>query len=156
MPSNDSDTVRKNRYEVAIKLARVLADSYTLYLKSHNFHWNVTGPQFPQLHNLFEAQYQELAKAIDVIAERIRALGEPAPGSYSAFGKLTVLREAEGVPAALSMVQILADDHETVAETARQVLAIAQAAKDEATADLLIARIDAHDKAAWMLRATAA
>jgi starvation-inducible DNA-binding protein len=133
-------------------LCRLLADSYTLYLKTHNFHWNVKGPMFTTLHTLFETQYTELALAVDEIAERIRAVGATAPGSYAAFSKLTRIAEAESVPKALEMVEQLAKDQETVAESAAAVLKNAQAADDEVSADLAIGRMQVHEKNAWMLR----
>jgi len=133
-------------------LSRLLADSYTLYLKTHNFHWNVKGPMFTTLHTLFETQYTELALAVDEIAERIRAVGAPAPGSYAAFGKLTGIEESEKVPSAVEMVKQLAADQDTVASSARAVLEVAQAAEDEVSADLAITRMQVHEKNAWMLR----
>jgi starvation-inducible DNA-binding protein len=141
------------RKAIADGLARLLADTYTLYLKTHNFHWNVTGPQFNSLHLMFEGQYTELALAVDLIAERIRALGEPAPGSYSAFAKLSSISEADGVPKADEMVRILAEDQLAVVRTARAVFPLADAAHDEPTADLLTQRMQVHEKTAWMLRA---
>lgn len=144
----------KARRDIAGGLARLLADTYTLYLKTHNFHWNVTGPQFNSLHLMFEGQYTELALAVDLIAERIRALGEPAPGSYSAYAKLATIKEADGVPAADEMVRILAADQLAVVRTARSVFPLADAAHDEPTADLLTQRMQLHEKTAWMLRAT--
>jgi starvation-inducible DNA-binding protein len=141
------------RRAIAEGLSRLLADTYTLYLKIHNFHWNVTGPQFNSLHLMFEGQYTELALAVDLIAERIRALGEPAPGSYSAFAKLSTIKEADGVPSATDMVRILADDQLAVVRTARSVFPLADAAQDEPTADLLTQRMQVHEKTAWMLRA---
>ena len=144
------------RQAIAAGLSRLLADTYTLYLKTHNFHWNVTGPQFNSLHLMFETQYTELALAVDLIAERIRALGEPAPGSYSAFAKLSSIKEAEGVPAAEDMVRILAEDQLAVVRTARAVFPLADAAHDEPTADLLTQRMQVHEKTAWMLRANLA
>jgi starvation-inducible DNA-binding protein len=141
------------RRAIADGLSRLLADTYTLYLKTHNFHWNVTGPQFNSLHLMFEGQYTELALAVDLIAERIRALGEPAPGSYSAFAKLSTIKEAVGVPSATEMVRILADDQLAVVRTARSVFPLADAAHDEPTADLLTQRMQVHEKTAWMLRA---
>lgn len=145
----------EDRKVIAEGLSKVLADSYTLYLKTHNFHWNVTGPGFPQLHQLFEDQYTGLAAAVDEIAERIRILGFPAPGSYKEFAKLASIEEAEGVPQAKQMVEQLAADNEAVARTARSVFPAAESAHDEATVDLLTQRMAAHEKAAWMLRATA-
>lgn len=141
------------RRAIADGLSRLLADTYTLYLKTHNFHWNVTGPQFNSLHLMFEGQYTELALAVDLIAERIRALGEPAPGSYSVFAKLSTIKEADGVPAAADMVRILAEDQLAVVRTARSVFPFADAAHDEPTADLLTQRMQVHEKTAWMLRA---
>jgi starvation-inducible DNA-binding protein len=141
------------RRAIAEGLSRLLADTYTLYLKTHNFHWNVTGPQFNSLHLMFEGQYTELALAVDLIAERIRALGEPAPGSYSAFAKLSSISEATGVPKAEEMVRILAEDQLAVVRTARAVFPLADAANDEPTADLLTQRMQVHEKTAWMLRA---
>lgn len=134
-------------------LARVLADTYTLYLKTHNYHWNVTGPQFNTLHAMFMTQYSEMWAAIDTIAERIRALGAFAPGSYSDFARLATVREAAGVPPAEAMVAELAADQATVVRTAREVFALAEAANDQPTADLLTQRMQVHEKFAWMLRA---
>ena len=141
-----------NRKEISIGLSRLLADSYTLYLKTHNFHWNVTGSMFQTLHLMFEQQYTELSTAVDLIAERIRALGYPAPGSYREFGKLTSISEAEGAPSAKEMICQLVEAHETVIRTARAMFSIAERANDEATADLLTQRIQLHEKTAWMLR----
>lgn len=141
------------RRAIAGGLSRLLADTYTLYLKTHNFHWNVTGPQFNSLHLMFEGQYNELALAVDLIAERIRALGEPAPGSYSAYAALATVKEAEGVPAAEEMLRQLAEDQTIVVRTARAVFPLAEAANDEPTADLLTQRMQVHEKTAWMLRA---
>jgi len=141
-----------DRAAVATGLARLLADSYTLYLKTHNFHWNVTGPQFNTLHAMFEQQYTELAMAVDEIAERIRALGEFAPGSYAVFGKLTSIEEATDVPRAEAMTEQLMRGHEAVVRTARQVFPMAGKAGDEPTCDLLTQRMQVHEKAAWMLR----
>ena len=140
------------RREIAGGLSRVLADSYTLYLKTHNFHWNVTGPMFQTLHLMFEAQYGELALAVDLIAERIRALGVPAPGTYRQFGKLSAIKEEDGVPKAQEMIRLLVDGHETVARTARKVFKIAEGASDQPTCDLLTQRMQVHEKTAWMLR----
>ncbi|MEX0923767.1 MAG: Dps family protein [Rhodovibrionaceae bacterium] len=144
-----------DREAVAEGLKRVMADSYTLYLKTHNFHWNVTGPQFQTLHTMFEEQYTELWNAVDDIAERIRALGQHAPGSYKAFAKLTSLEETELVPKADEMVRQLAEDHEAVVRTARTVLHPAQEAEDEVTLGLLTDRMTVHEKTAWMLRSLA-
>lgn len=140
------------RREVAGGLARLLADSYTLYLKTHNFHWNVTGPMFQTLHTLFETQYTELATAVDEIAERIRALGETAPGSYQQFAALSSISEETGVPAAEDMIRQLVEGQEAVARTARSIFPAADAAGDEPTADLLTQRMHIHEKNAWMLR----
>ena len=140
------------RKDIVEGLSRVLADSYTLYLKTHNYHWNVTGPMFQTLHLMFETQYTELALAVDSIAERIRSLGEKAPGSYSEFGKLTSIKEETGVPGARDMIANLVVAHETVIRTARDVFPKADAANDEATADLMTQRIQLHEKTAWMLR----
>ena len=142
----------KDRRQIADGLSRVLADTYTLYLKTHNYHWNVTGPMFQPLHVLFEQQYNELALAVDTIAERIRALGHVAPGTYGAFAKLTSITEEDGVPAAMTMIANLVKGHETVARTAREVFSIADKANDQPTADLMTQRMEAHEKAAWMLR----
>ena len=138
--------------EVIDTLAELLADSYTLYLKTHNYHWNVTGPMFTTLHTLFETQYTELALAVDEIAERIRALGAAAPGSYTEFARLAAVKEARRVPKAPEMIRELAGDCDTVATTAQALVAAAQAAGDEASADLGIRRIQVAQKNAWMLR----
>ena len=140
------------RKEVAGGLSKVLADSYTLYLKTHNFHWNVTGPMFQTLHLMFEQHYNELALAIDEIAERIRALGFPAPGTYSEFAALSAVKEDAGVPPAMDMVRLLVDGHETVARTSREVFKVASAGDDQPTCDLLTRRMQVHEKTAWMLR----
>jgi len=142
----------KQREKIASGLARLLADSYTLYLKTHNFHWNVTGPMFNTLHLMFEGQYNELALAVDLIAERIRALDVQAPGSYREFGKLTSIKESEGWPEANEMIRQLVEGQETVARTARSVFPDAEAAGDQPTADLLTQRMQVHEKNAWMLR----
>ena len=141
-----------DRKEIADGLSRLLADSYTLYLKTHNFHWNVTGPMFNTLHTMFEGQYTELATAVDEIAERIRALGEPAPGSYAQFSELTVIAEETGTPKAEEMIRQLVEGQEAIARTARSVFPAAEKAGDEPTADLLTQRIQLHEKNAWMLR----
>jgi len=146
----------KDRQEISAGLARLLADSYTLYLKTHNYHWNVTGPQFNTLHQMFETQYSELAIAVDDIAERIRALGEPAPGSYKAYAKLTSIEEEEGLPSAEDMVRQLVKGQEAVVRTARKAFKAAEAANDEPTADLLTQRMQVHEKNAWMLRSMVA
>jgi starvation-inducible DNA-binding protein len=142
----------KDRKAIARGLSKVLADSYTLYLKTHNYHWNVTGPMFNTLHLMFEGQYTELAAAVDEIAERIRALDEPAPGSYKAFAKLTGIEEETDVPNAEEMIRQLVIGQETVVRTARDVFKIAEKANDEPTADLLTQRMQIHEKNAWMLR----
>lgn len=141
-----------DRKAIAEGLSRLLADSYTLYLKTHNFHWNVTGPMFQTLHTMFEQEYTELATAVDEIAERIRALGHPAPGSYAAYAKLSSIEEADGVPAAKDMIGQLVAGHEAVAKTARSVFPAAETGNDEVTADLLTQRMQVSEKAAWMLR----
>lgn len=133
-------------------LCKLLADSYTLYLKTHNYHWNVTGPMFTQFHTLFEEQYTELAGAIDEIAERIRALGAKAPGSFSDFMKLGTVKEDTSHPDAMQMVRNLAADHETIAASALKVVSVAEEVDDAASADLGTRRQDAHEKNAWMLR----
>ena len=140
------------RQEIADRLSALLADSYSLYLKTHNYHWNVTGPLFNTLHTMFEEQYTELAAAVDEIAERIRALGIKAPGSYSAFSGLTSIDEASGDENAEDMIRALVDGQETVARTARDAFPAADSANDEPTADLLTQRMQIHEKNAWMLR----
>lgn len=140
------------REDIAHGLSRILADTYTLYLKTHNFHWNVTGPTFQTLHLMFETQYTELALAVDVIAERIRSLGFPAPGTYKQFSALSSIKEEEGVPAAKDMIRLLLEGQEAVVRTARSLYESVEAAHDEATADLLTQRIQVHEKTAWMLR----
>lgn len=140
------------RAKIAEGLTRVLADTYTLYLKTHNYHWNVTGPMFNTLHTMFEAQYNELWMAVDEIAERIRSLGEYAPGSYGAYADLTSIEEDSGVPKAEAMLANLVKGHEAVARTAREVFPLAEDASDEPTADLLTQRMQASEKTAWMLR----
>lgn len=144
------------RKKIAEGLSRVLADTYALYLKTHAFHWNVTGPQFQALHGLFETQYTELAVAVDDIAERIRALGVFAPGSYSQFARLSSVKEETGVPAATDMVKQLVQDNEAVVRTARSVMPIAEEGNDEASVDLLVGRMRIHEKTAWMLRSMVA
>ena len=140
------------RKEIVAGLSALLADSYTLYLMTHNFHWNVTGPQFNSLHNMFMDQYTEQWNAIDVIAERIRALGFPAPGTYKEFVKLASIKEVEGVPKADDMVRHLVAAQEATARTARKLFATVDKANDQPTADVLTQRIDVHEKTAWMLR----
>ena len=143
----------KDRQKIAEGLSRVLADTYTLYLKTHNFHWNVTGPMFSTLHAMFMTQYTEIWGAVDLIAERIRALGFPSPGSYRDFGRLTTIAEADGVPPAEEMIRQLVAWQEAVARTARKVFPIAEKVDDQPTCDLLTQRMDVHEKNAWMLRA---
>ncbi|WNO61068.1 Dps family protein [Rheinheimera sp. MMS21-TC3] len=143
---------QEQRKSIAEGLAVLLADSYTLYLKTHNYHWNVTGPMFQSLHTLFEGQYQELAVAVDDIAERIRALGEFAPGSYKEFAKITTIQEAEGTPTAEEMIKDLVKGHEAIAKTSRNIVPIAGNASDEVTLDILTQRMTVHEKTAWMLR----
>jgi starvation-inducible DNA-binding protein len=142
----------QHRKQIADGLSRALADTYTLYLKTHNFHWNVTGPMFQTLHLMFEQHYNELALAVDAIAERIRALGFPAPGTYKQFSALSSIREEDGIPKATDMIRLLVDGHEAVARTARSVFTISDAANDQPTCDLLTQRMQIHEKTAWMLR----
>ena len=142
----------QDRQQIAEGLARLLADSYTLYLKTHNFHWNVTGPMFTTLHDLFEQHYTELATAVDEIAERIRALGVAAPGSYKQFSELSSIEEEIGVPGAQEMIRQLARDQEAVVRTARHIFSIVDRVNDEPSADLLTQRMQVHEKNAWMLR----
>ena len=142
----------KDRREIAESMSRLLADTYTLYLKTHNFHWNVTGPMFQTLHLMFETQYNELALAVDQIAERIRALGYPAPGSYADYAKLSSIKDAKGVPTATRMIADLVAGQEAVVRTARSVFPLVEKANDEPTADLLTQRMQTHEKTAWMLR----
>lgn len=141
-----------DREKLAKALSALLADSYTLYLKTHFFHWNVTGPMFQTLHLMFETQYTELALAVDLVAERIRSLGHVAPGSYVAFSRLSSVKESEEAPKATDMIKQLVEGHETVVRTARSLLPIAEAAHDESTADLVTQRLQLHEKTAWMLR----
>jgi starvation-inducible DNA-binding protein len=143
----------KDRAAIAAGLSRLLADTYTLYLTTHNFHWNVTGPMFNSLHAMFMAQYTELWNAVDPIAERIRSLGHVAPGSYAQFGKLSTVPDAPAQPPkALEMVAILVKGHEAVARTARELFPLVDKASDEPTADLLTQRLTVHEQTAWMLR----
>lgn len=142
----------KDRAEIAAGLSKLLADTYTLYLKTHNFHWNVTGPMFQTLHLMFEAQYNELALAVDAIAERIRALDFPAPGTYQEYAKLSSIKETVGVPKATEMIKLLVEGQEAVVRTARSIFPIVDQANDEPTADLLTQRMQIHEKTAWMLR----
>lgn len=142
----------KNRKEIADGLSRVLADSYSLYLQTHYYHWNVTGPMFQTLHLMFETHYTELALAVDLIAERIRAVGHFAPGTYTQFRELSSLKEEVKIPRATDMIKNLVIGHETVARTARSVFEVAEAGSDEGSLDLLTQRIQLHEKTAWMLR----
>jgi starvation-inducible DNA-binding protein len=145
----------KDRKDIADGLSRLLADTYSLYLKTHAFHWNVTGPMFQTLHLMFETQYNELWTSTDLIAERIRSLGHMAPGSYSAFGKLTSIAEESGVPDAQAMIKQLVEGNEAVIRTARSIFPIAEKVNDESTCDLLTQRMQIHEKTAWMLRSLA-
>jgi starvation-inducible DNA-binding protein len=142
----------QSRREIAGALSRLLADTYTLYLKTHNFHWNVTGPMFQTLHLMFETQYNELALAVDLIAERIRALGFPAPATYREFARLTSIREEDGIPRADDMIRLLVQGQEAVVRTARAAFAPADRVSDQPTMDLLTQRMQIHEKTAWMLR----
>jgi starvation-inducible DNA-binding protein len=153
MSSIDIGINESDRVNIAEGLKRLLADSYTLYLQTHNFHWNVTGPQFRELHLMFEEHYTELATAVDEIAERIRTLDVAAPGTYKAFSELSSVKEIEGVPSAKEMVEILTRGHEQVVKTCREALVPAQKAGDESTAALVSDRMRVHEKTAWMLRA---
>lgn len=153
MSSIDIGINESDRVNIAEGLKRLLADSYTLNLQTHNFHWNVTGPQFRELHLMFEDHYTELAIAVDEIAERIRTLDVVAPGTYKAFAELSSIKEVDGVPEAKEMVRILTQGHEQVVKTCREVLVPAQAAADESTAALVSDRMRVHEKTAWMLRA---
>ena len=141
-----------DRAKIAEGISRLLADTYTLYLKTHNFHWNVTGPMFRTLHLMFEQEYNELALAVDLIAERIRALGFPAPGTYSEFAKLSSIKESKGVLNAQQMIRQLVEGQEAVVRTARSVFPLVDKVHDEPTADLLTQRMQVHEKNAWMLR----
>jgi len=152
-PKIDIGISKDQRKSIADGLSRLLADEYTLYLKTHNFHWNVTGPMFNTLHLMFETHYTEAALAVDLVAERIRALGFPAPGTYQQYARLSSIEETEGVPEAMEMVRLLVKGHEACAKTARSVFPLADAAHDEPTADLLTQRLQVHEKTAWMLRA---
>jgi len=151
-PAIDIGISEKDRKAIAKRLSRLLADTYTLYLQTHNFHWNVTGPMFQALHTMFETHYTEMAVAVDDIAERIRALGMPAPGTYGDFVRLSSIQEVSGVPKAKEMVRLLVLGHEAVVRTARSVFPVVEKAADEASADLLTQRIQLHEKTAWMLR----
>lgn len=152
LPQIDIGINEKDRKEISDGLSKLLADTYTLYLKTHNFHWNVTGPMFNTLHLMFEQQYNELALAVDLIAERIRALGFFAPGSYSEFSKLSSIKEESSVPKAEEMIKLLVEGNEAIVKTARLVFPIAERANDESTCDLLTQRMQIHEKTSWMLR----
>ncbi|MGZ8198399.1 MAG: Dps family protein [Burkholderiales bacterium] len=152
MATIDIGIQEQDRKAIADGLSRLLADTYTLYLKTHNFHWNVTGPMFQTLHLMFETQYNELALAVDLIAERIRALGYPAPGTYSEYAKLSSIKETPGVPKAEDMIRLLVEGQEAVVRTARSIFPVVDKVSDEPTADLLTQRMQIHEKTAWMLR----
>ena len=151
-PQIDIGISEKDRQKIAEGLSRLLADNFALYLKTHNFHWNVTGPMFQTLHVMFEEQYNELWTALDAIAERIRALGFPAPGTPTELGRLASIPETEGVPEARELIRLLVHGHEAVARTARKIFPAVDKASDEPTADLLTQRMQVHEKTAWMLR----
>jgi starvation-inducible DNA-binding protein len=151
-PKIDTGIPAQQRSAIAQSLSRLLADEYTLYLKTHNFHWNVTGPMFNTLHLMFEQHYSEAALAVDLVAERIRALGFPAPGTYAQFAELSSISEHRGVPKAMEMVRLLVKGHEACARTARTAFPVAEQAGDEPTCDLLTQRMQLHEKTAWMLR----
>ena len=152
VPAIDIGISAADRARIAKGLSRLLADSYTLYLMTHNYHWNVTGPMFNTLHLMFMGQYTEQWNALDLIAERIRALGVPAPGTYKEFVKLASIKEAEGVPSATDMIRLLVAAQEATARTAREVFPLVDKANDQPTADLLTQRLEVHEKTAWMLR----
>ena len=145
------DISEKDKEQIVQGLSQLLADTFSIYIKTHNFHWNVSGPMFVTLHTLFEQQYTELALAIDIIAERIRALGAFAPGSFKAFQELTSIPDMEDIPDALTMIALLLEDNETIIKTARSIIPLADKAYDTPTADLATARILVHEKTAWML-----
>lgn len=153
--SADIGVSEADRKGIAEALARLLADTHTMYLKTHQYHWNVVGPRFPQLHSMFEDQYRELWEATDEIAERIRTLGFWAPGTYAELGRLRSVTDEEGVPDAETMVRNLLEGHETVLRTAGDALELAEQARDAGTVDLVTRRIAAHQKTSWMLAATA-
>ncbi|HDY84839.1 MAG TPA: DNA starvation/stationary phase protection protein [Methylophaga aminisulfidivorans] len=153
MSNIDIGINKQDRQDIAEQLKNLLADSYTLYLQTHNFHWNVTGPQFRQLHLMFEEHYMELATAVDDIAERIRTLDVAAPGTYKSFASLSSIKEVEGVPEAKEMVALLTSGHEQVVKTCRKALKVAQESDDESSAALISDRMRVHEKTAWMLRA---
>jgi len=151
-PAIDIGISAKQRQQIADGLSHLLTDDFSLYLKTHNFHWNVTGRMFQTLHVMFETQYRALAEAVDEIAERIRALGFPAPGTSAEYAKLSSIAETKGVPEAKEMVRLLVEGHEAVARTARKIFPVVDEANDEPTADLLTQRLQVHEKTAWMLR----
>lgn len=152
VPSIDIGISAKERAKIAEGLSGLLADSYTLYLMTHNFHWNVKGPMFNTLHQMFMEQYTEQWNALDIIAERIRALGHPAPGTYKEFVRLASIEEVEGVPSATEMIRHLVAAQEATARTARKLFPLVNEANDQPTADLLTQRLEVHEKTAWMLR----
>jgi|TARA_R110001583_G_scaffold42860_2_gene136223 starvation-inducible DNA-binding protein len=154
MSNIDIGIDEKGRNDIAEGLKKLLADSYTLYLQTHNFHWNVTGLRFRELHLMFEEQYMELAIAVDDIAERIRTLDVAAPGTYKDFSRLSSINEVDGVPSATEMIAVLTVGHETIIKTARQVLKVANASDDESTVSLVSDRMRIHEKTSWMLRAS--
>lgn len=151
-PAMDNGISAKDREKISSGLSSLLADTFTLYMATHNFHWNVKGPMFNTLHNMFMVQYTELWNAVDPIAERIRALGFAAPGTFKEFGKLSSIKEPVGVPKAQEMIAFLISGNESVARTARALLPVADAANDQPTLDLLTQRLDIHEKTTWMLR----
>tara|TARA_R100000306_G_scaffold62590_2_gene74925 strand:- start:7138 stop:7608 length:471 start_codon:yes stop_codon:yes gene_type:complete len=153
MSKIDIGIKQADRESIADGLKRLLADSYTLYLQTHNFHWNVEGPSFRELHLMFEEHYVELAQAVDDIAERIRTLDVPAPGTYKEFARLSSIKEVDGVPSAKEMVDLLTKGHEQVVKTCREVVRLAQQGDDESSAALASDRMRIHEKTAWMLRA---
>ena len=152
MPKIDTGISEKDRARIAAGLSRLLADTFSVYLKTHSFHWNVTGPMFNTLHLMFETQYNELWTATDLIAERIRSLGFPAPGTYSEFASLSSIKETAGVPKATEMLRLLVEGNEAVVRTARKVFPLVDKVNDEPSADLLTQRMQVHEKNAWMLR----
>jgi starvation-inducible DNA-binding protein len=152
LPAIDIGIPEGERRKISEGLSRLLADTFTLYLTTHNFHWNVKGPMFQTLHVMFEEHYNELWLALDAIAERIRALGFPAPGTYAEYSKLSSMKETPGVPEAKEMVRILVAGHEAVARTARKIFPVVEKSSDEPSADLLTQRLQVHEKTAWMLR----
>lgn len=156
IPGIDIGISADDRKKIVDGLSALLADSYTLYLMTHNFHWNVTGPHFNSLHQMFMTQYTEQWAALDIIAERIRALGFPAPGTYKEFVRLASIKEVEGVPDAMEMVRLLVAAQEATARTARKLFPVVEAAKDQPTADVITQRLDVHEKTAWMLRSVLA